>query len=687
MGGTTTALTNGQAYTYKVFQKDTNGNYNTGINIGSFTPSDICYSQNTGNWSSGNTWTGGCSGANGIPTEGDIVTISSGTTVTVDGSQAADKITINASGTLTFASGASLTLNGTNGTLLTNNGTFTSVTDSTVVISSPTAPTAVLAGDFTDANALYNLTFSPIITGAVNYNIGVAFSTNGSFTIDPTSSGTNNLTVTLGGSTIITGSTDIRAEISATSVLDTGSNYSLISGPIGIDTGGTLDANNSTITINGSLSGTGVFNPGQSTIAFDGGGLITIQGFTNFYNLQTNNSWLMLSNPITINGNLSIPSGYLIDNGYQITGNSAGTLSLGAEALLALDSGLAFGSVETTVSSFPSLFTREHIDLDPGGIVYYMSESTQAISSVPIYGVIVLLGNGTTAKTASDDIVITGDWVIDVDNPAQFQPGTYTVYLSGTDGSTQQIIGNTTFNNLVATTLSNSAGRIIQFESGSVTTVTGTLTMTGEVGRILTLGSTDIDPWTITPASAIVRYLNVSNSINTNGAICTSNSTDGGGNTGWNFTAGSCGSIPNVPSLDSPSNETANVQTTLTFKTTAVDADNDFLQYKIILCEDLAMSVNCQTFDQTLSQSGWIGKNANQGSAYLSGTQAKYNYLNGLNNEKTYFWKSYAIDPLGINSWSSTQSAPYSFTTRTANQTKIPKIKGKIYVFGGTVIK
>lgn len=38
-GCTASALTNGQAYTYKVFQKDTNGNYDVGGLIGTFTPS------------------------------------------------------------------------------------------------------------------------------------------------------------------------------------------------------------------------------------------------------------------------------------------------------------------------------------------------------------------------------------------------------------------------------------------------------------------------------------------------------------------------------------------------------------------------------------------------------------------------------------------------------------------------
>lgn len=37
-GCSSTPLTNGQAYTYKVFQKDSNGNYDSGANIGTFTP-------------------------------------------------------------------------------------------------------------------------------------------------------------------------------------------------------------------------------------------------------------------------------------------------------------------------------------------------------------------------------------------------------------------------------------------------------------------------------------------------------------------------------------------------------------------------------------------------------------------------------------------------------------------------
>ena len=46
---TTSALTNGQAYTYKAFQKDTNGNYDVGVLIGTFTPSgSLTISQTAG---------------------------------------------------------------------------------------------------------------------------------------------------------------------------------------------------------------------------------------------------------------------------------------------------------------------------------------------------------------------------------------------------------------------------------------------------------------------------------------------------------------------------------------------------------------------------------------------------------------------------------------------------------------
>jgi len=121
--------------------------------------------------------------------------------------------------------------------------------------------------------------------------------------------------------------------------------------------------------------------------------------------------------------------------------------------------------------------------------------------------------------------------------------------------------------------------------------------------------------------------------------------------------------VPNTPTLDAPINtSTKNVLTTV-FKTTGTDADSDNLKYKIQVCTNLAMTTACQTFDQTSSQTGWTGQDADTGTTYASGTQATYTVQTDLSAGTTYYWRSYAKDEAGSNTWSSTQGTPYSFTT------------------------
>jgi hypothetical protein len=122
-------------------------------------------------------------------------------------------------------------------------------------------------------------------------------------------------------------------------------------------------------------------------------------------------------------------------------------------------------------------------------------------------------------------------------------------------------------------------------------------------------------------------------------------------------------SAPNTPTLDSPTDTQTNISLTPVMQTTATDTDSDNVQYKIDLCEDLAMTTNCQTFDQNSSQTGWSGQNADGNTTYTSGTQGTYTVSTPLDAATTYYWRSYAIDPSGINEWGSTQGTPYSFTT------------------------
>ena len=122
-------------------------------------------------------------------------------------------------------------------------------------------------------------------------------------------------------------------------------------------------------------------------------------------------------------------------------------------------------------------------------------------------------------------------------------------------------------------------------------------------------------------------------------------------------------SAPSTPSLDLPADTATGQILSPVLKTTTTDSDSDYLRYKIQLCTDLAMTENCQTFDQTSSQTGWSSQNAGAETAYTSGTQGVYTIQTPLSFGTTYYWRSYAIDPAGSNTWSSTQGTPYSFTT------------------------
>lgn len=122
---------------------------------------------------------------------------------------------------------------------------------------------------------------------------------------------------------------------------------------------------------------------------------------------------------------------------------------------------------------------------------------------------------------------------------------------------------------------------------------------------------------------------------------------------------------PLAPSLDLPTDTATNQILSPVLKTTTTDADSDYMKYKIELCTDIAMTTNCQTFDQTSSQTGWSGQNTQTNTAYTSGTQGTYTIQTPLSANTTYYWRSYAIDPAGTNTWGATQT-PYSFTTTAA---------------------
>ena len=138
---------------------------------------------------------------------------------------------------------------------------------------------------------------------------------------------------------------------------------------------------------------------------------------------------------------------------------------------------------------------------------------------------------------------------------------------------------------------------------------------------------------------------------------------------------------PLTPTLDSPADLATNQSVSATLKTTTTDTNSDYLRYKIQICTDAAMTTGCQTIDQTVSQTGWSGQNTQSNTAYTSGTQAIYTIQTPLATTTTYYWRSYAIDPGGSNTWSGTQSPPHSFRTNVTAGTSTFKASG--INFGG----
>jgi len=139
---------------------------------------------------------------------------------------------------------------------------------------------------------------------------------------------------------------------------------------------------------------------------------------------------------------------------------------------------------------------------------------------------------------------------------------------------------------------------------------------------------------------------------------------EGGSNTYGAWSSTRSFTISNAPSLDSPADMATGQSVTPTLKTTATDPESDYIMYKIVICTNVGMSTGCQTFSQTADQTNWIGQNTQNSTAYTSGTQGVLIVPNTLNNDTTYYWDSYAIDPGGSNTYSSTQGTPRSFTTQ-----------------------
>jgi peptidoglycan hydrolase-like protein with peptidoglycan-binding domain len=198
-------------------------------------------------------------------------------------------------------------------------------------------------------------------------------------------------------------------------------------------------------------------------------------------------------------------------------------------SLALFDEGGTFNiSDDIVMSSSTSLYL--------GGGTFNLNNHNITTGSINISGIdtrIYNMGSGTITLQGTSTTV----WGNKLNTNQTFNADTSTVVFGNTN---QSIEGSTSFYNL--TKIASSTTDSLTFDAGYTQTITGTLTLQGFANSILNLiSSVSGTRWNINPTTRSLSYLNVTDSYNTNSNPITAYNmtsiTDGGNNSGWQFTA------------------------------------------------------------------------------------------------------------------------------------------------------
>ncbi len=303
--------------------------------------------------------------------------------------------------------------------------------------------------------------------------------------------------------------------------------------------GATLQRNNLTIsgtgtlTMDGSFSGSAAVSYGTgSTVSYSTSGEQTIDAtYTSiYYNLNLFGSGTKtLGGAITVNGDINISgTAEFADAGYQITGSSGKTFTLGA------------GATYTTIRTSKWFATNVSVSLDSASTVKYNANSSFNLpTSVTSYGNLELnaggtktlgvataingnltIANGVIFDPANNSVTIKGNW--NNNNAVAssgFTEGAGTVIFSGAGTQSINHAGGTeTFYNFTVANSGNTAtlnsnvivsNKLDFTTSGYISLNTRNLTITNwNSGDIPTLG---IDRFVIVDNTGFFKVANVAN--------------------------------------------------------------------------------------------------------------------------------------------------------------------------------
>ena len=271
-----------------------------------------------------------------------------------------------------------------------------------------------------------------------------------------------------------------------------------------------------------------------ATCSFSGGNLITVAGGITFSTTTTwsHNATLSLTGTGTITTNgVVMPSSFSINAvGLTITLGSALTCSNTTVDAFRLSNGtINLNGKTLTISNAAGKANinsgTKDITFNGGSFVINCAGATAFNNAAPT-------GFTTTAGTGTGTISLTSP------SAKTFVGGgsTYNCTLNQGGAGNLTITGSNTFTNITNTTQPAS----VLFTAGTTNTFTD-FSLSGTAGNLITIGSVTAATHTLSKASGTVNvnYLSISRSTATGGATWNAgaNSTDGGNNTGWIFTA------------------------------------------------------------------------------------------------------------------------------------------------------
>ena len=262
---------------------------------------------------------------------------------------------------------------------------------------------------------------------------------------------------------------------------------------------------NASFTFYGGLT----FSSGMS-VSFVGSNSSTFAATSGTKDLTFNGKTLNTNNAITFNG-------------------AGGTWRLQGTAAFGVGVTFTNGTIDLngqqmTVPTLTTAAGTKNITFNGGTLVCTSSGTSWSNAQPTNFTTTAGTGTGTISMTSGTAKTFAGGG------------STYNCVLSNDGAGALTISGSNTFTNLA----NSSTARTYTFTAGTTTTFTA-LGFSGAASNLITLGSTSTATYTISQSSGTVScdYLSISRSVTTGGAAfyAGANSTNGGTNTGWTFTA------------------------------------------------------------------------------------------------------------------------------------------------------